>query len=142
MNIRVCVGSQVIWDYLYGNSLVSKTPIAGAYDYGLIKGVFNEITVPQGYHKEYRLSAQVTTGGGNPVRLYLNNIGTNSGGTWSANSFRNIIMSDYFKESDIVLEPVYQYTHTNGTNLYYEVTGSASTYDVYNITIHGFLVKD
>lgn len=138
---RQCVGSQVIYDGTSGSGNVNKTSIYGAYDYGLIDGVFSNISIPTGFHKEYKLSFQGTTGSGNQIVLYINNIATSEVQTYSGNTFRTIGSSDYFKESDITLETTKGYSR-QGTNLHYLVKGMSSSWDFRNVTITGFVVSD
>ena len=138
---RQCVGSQIIHTGTSGSATVGKTNLYGAYSYRLIDGVFENVTIPSGYHKEYRLTFQGTTGGNASIKLYINNIATGGVQTWSGNTFRCIGGSNYFKESDIVLETTYQYSQS-GTNLKYEVTGSATSWEFKNATIHGYITSD
>ena len=138
---RKYIGSQIIHPGLSGNSLVSKTNILGAYGANLYEGIFSHITIPTGYHKEYRLTFQLTTGGDTIITLFLNNISTDGSRTWSGNTYRVFASSDFFKESDIVLEKTHGYTAL-GTNLKYSVTGSASTWQFWNVTVHGYLVSN
>lgn len=138
---RQCVGSQVIYDGTSGSGNVSKTSIYGAYGYTLINGVFANISVPTGFHREYKLSFQGTTGSGNQIVLYVNNIATSEVQTYSANTFRVIGSSNYFKESDITLETTKGYSQ-QGTNLHYLVKGTSSSWDFRNVTITGFIVSD
>ena len=138
---RQCVGSQVIYDGTSGSGNVSKTSIYGAYSYRLINGVFDNISIPTGFHREYKLSFQGTTGGGNQIVLYVNNIATSEVQTYSSNTFRVIGSSNYFKESDITLETTKGYSQ-QGTNLHYLVKGTTSSWDFRNVTITGFIVSD
>lgn len=109
-----------------GNGTVSKTPVTGSYNYKLLESDKNE-AVPDGYHREYNLSAEITTGGGNQITLYINNIATNSTQTWSQETFHTVVSTGWFKKSDIVLAATYQYSHL-GCNLYYQVTGDSSSW--------------
>jgi len=138
---RQCIGSQVIYDGTSGSGNVSKTSIYGAYGYTLINGVFANISIPTGFHREYKLSFQGTTGSGNQIVLYVNNIATSEVQTYSANTFRVIGSSNYFKESDITLETTKGYSQ-KGTNLHYLVKGTSSSWDFRNATITGFIVSD
>lgn len=138
---RQCIGSQVIWGGTSGSALVSKTNVLGAYGTRLYSGIFDNITIPTGYHKEYKLSFQGTTGGDTQIILYLNNIATEQVGTWSGNTFRILGTSNFFKESDITLETTFNYSQ-QGTNLKYAVTNVASSWQFWNVTIHGFLTSN
>jgi hypothetical protein len=139
---RECIGSQVIWGGTSGSALVSKTNVLGAYGTRLYSGIFDNITIPTGYHKEYKLSFQGTTGGDTQIILYLNNIATKQVGTWSGNTFRVLGISNFFKESDITLEATFNYSSQQGTNLKYAVTNVASSWQFWNVTIHGFLTSN
>lgn len=144
---KICVGSQVIFAGVGGTGPVSKTPLLGAYNYSLIDfdtgyGNDSEKYVPSGYHKEYRISYQGTCNGNGQMYIYLNNIKSNGIETWSGASFRIIGITDYFKKSDIVLETTYGYGQL-GCNLYYEFdSGSGTTFEIYYITVHEYIVKD
>ena len=107
----------------------------------ILYGVFENISVPSGYHREYRITFQGRTGGDNKITIYLNNIATNSRGTWSAESFRVIGGSNYFKESDITLETTMGYSG-KGCNLKYQVSGTANAWNIYSITVQGYLTSD
>lgn len=104
-----------------------------------MEGLFDHVSIPTGYHKEYRLSFQGTTLNKNSIVVYLNNIATSEVGTYSQSTYRKLGATKFFKESDIVLEPTYKY-YSAGINLKYEVT-STSTWQR-NITIQGFLTSD
>lgn len=138
---REFVGSQQICGAMSGSGNVGKTNITGAYNYETINGVFENISVPSGYHREYRITFQGRTGGDNKITIYLNNIATNSRGTWSAESFRVIGGSNYFKESDITLETTMGYSG-KGCNLKYQVSGTANAWNIYSITVQGYLTSD
>lgn len=138
---RQCVGSQVIHDGFSGSGNVSKTSVYGAYQYDLIRGVFDNTTCPTGYHREYKLTFQATTGSGNTVYCYINNVKTSGVLTYSGATFRKIGSTTYFKESDIVLETTKGYSGL-GTNLHYSVEGSAASWEVKNVTVTGFYVSD
>ena len=109
-----------------GTSNVSKTALSGSYDYTLLESSKNA-SVPSGYHREYNVSAEVTTGGGNKVKIYINNIESNEAGTWSLDSFHAVASTGWFKQSDITLTTTLGYSN-KGCNLYYSVTGTASTW--------------
>lgn len=135
----VYVGSQELYPS-FTTSEAGTTSLLGAYDYRLINGIFAGIIIPTGYVRAYRLTAQVQTPNENKVTVYINNIGTNSVGTWSGATFRNILASRIFKESEITLEETYGYTQKQGTNL--KVNNSAAyACNVYAITLHAYLVK-
>lgn len=73
--------------------------------------------------------------------MALNNIETSSISTWSGNTFRIIGASGFFKESDIILETTYQYS-TSGINLKYKVVGTSANWQIWNVTLSGFLTTD
>ena len=73
--------------------------------------------------------------------IWLNNIQSNTINTWSNNTMRKIASTRIFKEEEIELEPTYNYTAKNGTNLYCDNSGSYQA-NYWNITVHGYLVKN
>lgn len=135
----IYIGSQLMYDH-FTTSTSGTFQLLGAYDYQLIEGITTAITIPTGYEVAYRLSAQVTTQNSNTVTIYLNNIATYGSSTWSGNTYRILTGSRIFKASEITLEPTLNYATKNGINL--KVT-NATAYpcNVYNITLHAFLVK-
>lgn len=138
---RNYIGSQVIHTGASGSATVGKTSLYGAYSYQLIDGVFANTTCPSGYHREYRLTFQGTTGSETYIYCYINNIQTSGVKTYSGNTFRTIGATSYFKESDIVLETTKGYSQ-KGTNFYYAVTGTSASWEFKNATIHGYYVSD
>ena len=136
---RICIGSQVLYPSLSGSGTKAKTAFIGAYDNSLINGIFNGITIPSGWHKEFRITYQAYTSEGGQISIYLNNIKVDGVQTWSGDTFRTIGASNFFKDSDVIQEPTYGYSDS-GMNLYYESTTS-SKWGVWNITLHGYLVK-
>lgn len=143
------VGSMNIYSGINGSGLVSKTNLIGAYNYQLIDGLFYipsgsssvEIPTPDGYHRAYRLFFQGSTGGGAQITMYLNNIATTILTTWSASTYRKISATDFFQESDIVLEPTMGYAN-NGINLKYQISSTASTWQIFDVIICGYFVSD
>ena len=85
------------------------------------------------------MTAQGTTNNENRVSVSINNISSSAGNTWSANTFRCVVASRIFKQSELTLEQTMGYSK-KGLNL--KVTNSGN-YDatVWSITIHGYLVK-
>lgn len=135
----IYIGSQILYDH-FTTSSSGTFQLLGAYDYQLIEGITTAITIPTGYEVAYRLSAQVTTQNSNTVTIYLNNVATYGSSTWSGNTYRILTGSRIFKASEITLEPTLNYSTKQGINL--KVT-NATAYpcDVYDITLHAFLVK-
>lgn len=135
----IYIGSQLMYDH-FTTSTSGTFQLLGAYGYQLIEGITTAITIPTGYEVAYRLSAQVTTQNSNTVTIYLNNIATYGSSTWSGNTYRILTGSRIFKASEITLEPTLNYSTKNGINL--KVT-NATAYpcNVYNITLHAYLVK-
>lgn len=139
-NAPICVGSQIIHPGFSGSGLVGKTALIGSYGTSLIDGITS--AVPSGYHVEYRLSMQVTTSGNTTVNLFLNSKQLCSGQTWSGATYRIIRTSDFFTTSEIGQETTYGYSNP-GINLYYSVTGDSNySWQVWNITIHAYLVRN
>lgn len=139
----ICIGSQVIYDGASGSGTVAKTALLGSYDYGLFEGVGYNVPTPSGWHKEYKLTAQVTSGGDCSVHLWFNGVDLCSGSTWSSATYRIIMSSNLFRASDIPLETTLGYSR-NGVNLYYSTVnnGYNTTWQFWNVTIHAYLVRD
>jgi hypothetical protein len=135
----IYIGSQTLFDYQYLNT-IGYTPVIGAYDYKLIDGIFAGVSIPQGYEKAYRLTAQVSTNGSNYGKIKLNNIASNGTCTWSGQTMRALVSTKIFKQSEIVLEPTFTYNSKNGTNLYVGNTATGEAY-FYNVCLHGYIVK-
>lgn len=133
------IGSQTLYEGTDISS-IGYQPVLGAYQYKLIDGLFSSISIPQGYERAYKLTAQVSTSDGNYAKIKLNNIESNGACTWSGQSMRALISTRIFKESEITLEPTFNYTAKDGTNLYLGNTASG-TADFWWVTVHGYLVK-
>lgn len=133
----IYIGSQQLYDQ-YDFTSAGTVTLLGAYDYRLIEGIFNGITIPDAYEKAYRLTAQITTQNENTVGASISEM-TCSGGTWSGTTFRIPITSGIVKQSDLTLETTYNYSR-DGLNL--KVTNSGNyNASIFNITVHGYIVK-
>lgn len=139
----VCIGSQVIHPGLSGTGTVAKTAILGAYGTSLIDGITGGVPAPSGWHHEYRVTAQGTSGGDCPIYLYLNNFQLLNCSTWSSDHYRIIGYSPMFTLSDIGQETTMGYSRP-GINLYYSTqnNGYSTTWQFWNVTIHAYLVRD
>ena len=135
----VYVGSQVLYDN-YQMTTSGKQAILGSYNYDLIQGLFNGINIPSAYVRAYRVTAQCHTADNNQASIYLNNFQSNTVNTWSLNTMRKIASTRIFKESEIELESVYNYTSRQGTNLYCSNSANYQA-NFWNITVHAYLVK-
>lgn len=134
----IYIGSLQLYDQ-YDFTAAGTVSLLGAYDYRLIEGIFNGFTIPDAYEKAYRLTAQITTNNENAVGASISEISC-SGCTWSNPTFRIPIASQIVKQSDLTLEPVFNYSSRNGLNL--KVTNSENyNGSIYNITLHGYIVK-
>lgn len=139
MDDIIYVGSQTLLDYKYLDS-IGYVGVLGAYQYKLIDGIFGGVSIPQGYTRAYRVSAQVSTNGSNYGKVKLNNIESNGACSWSGQTMRALISTRIFKESEITLEPTFNYPAKDGTNLYVGNTAAGECY-IYNVTLHAYLVK-
>ena len=72
--------------------------------------------------------------------IKLNNFQSNLINTWSNNTMRKLASTRIFKESEITLEPTWNYSSKQGTNLYC-VNSGAYQANFWNITVHAYLVK-
>ena len=141
MDDIIYIGHQCLYDS-YSKADMGYVAVLGSYGYDLINGIFNGITVPSGYDRAYKITAQVSTTNDNMAKIKLNNIESSQGNTWSAlQTMRKIVTTPIFKESDITLEATLNYTSKNGCNLYCGNTKSSGTAYFWNITVHGYLVK-
>lgn len=134
----IYIGSQQLYDR-YDFTAAGTVSLLGAYDYRLIEGIFNGITIPDAYEKAYRLTAQITTNNSNQIGADIGGMSC-SGNTWSGNAFRIPISSAIVKQSELTLEPVFNYSSRQGLNL--KVTNSdAYIGSIFSITLHGYIVK-
>ena len=138
---EILIGSQVIYDS-YTMTSSGKNGVLGTYDYQLLEGIFDGIEIPSSYEKAYRITAQVSTANDNFASIFLNNIQSSTGRTWSGQSFRKTISTRVFKQSEIELENVINYSDSphQGINLYCQNSANYNAY-FYNITLQGYLVK-
>lgn len=136
------IGSQVLYDS-YTMTSNGKNAVLGSYNYDLINGLFNGITIPSSYERAYRVTAQISTTNNNQACIYLNNIKSNNINTWSNQTMRKITSTRIFKESEITLETTYGYTK-QGCNIYCQNNSDSDNKNAYfyNITVHGYLVKN
>jgi hypothetical protein len=137
----ICIGSQIIYDGASGYGPVDKTALLGAYGISLIEGISYGVDIPAGWHIEYKITFQGTTGGDTQMHIWLNNKDLCSVGTWSSNTFRIIGCSDLMPASDFGKEATLGYSQA-GINLYYSITGGNTNWQFWNVTIHAFLVRD
>ena len=138
----VYIGTQCI--LYYGEILAPNygyEPKVGGYGFDMIQGVFNGITIPQGYVRAYRITAQVSTSNSNMAKVKLNNIESSMANTWSNQTMWKIVSTPIFKESDIVLETPFNYTREQGLNLYIGSTQSTGSAYFNEVAVHGYLVK-
>ena len=136
----IYIGSQCLYDS-YSKADMGYQAVLGSYDYDLVDGVFNGITIPDGYVKAYRITAQVSTTNSNMAKVKVNNIESSQGNTWSNQTMRKIISTAIFKQTDITLETPFNYSSRQGMNLYCGNTQNTGTAYFWNITVHGYLVK-
>ena len=137
------VGSCILWNETTVLTGTQDLVVLGAYNYNLINF---QINVPTGFHKEFVLSAQVTTNGNISAWVQLNNISTYPKVTWSAPTFREISNSERFLLADIILEDTLDYGTMPGINLHLcsyspEPAGNYVA-TIYGVTLSCFLVKD
>ena len=135
----IYIGSEVLYDEFITN-VAGTTTILGSYNYQMLEGLFTGINIPDNYERAYRITAQVSTQNDNYVSVSLNNFTSSQLRTWSGDTMRSIISTVIFKESDIALQPTFNYTSRNGINISINNT-SAYEARVRNITLHGYLVK-
>lgn len=135
---KIYVGSQVLYDH-YTTQAAGETVLVCAYNYRLLENIFEGITIPDSYEKAYKITFQGQTANENTITVKLNNISSNALNTYSDTTFRDVAGTRLFKGSELVLEPVYS-SSNNGLNLSVENSGAYEA-NVYNITVHGYLVN-
>ena len=135
----IYIGSQQLYDRYDFAATAGTVSLLGAYDYRLIEGIFNGFTIPDAYEKAYRLTAQITTNNSNQIGADIGGMSC-SGNTWSGSTFRIPISSAIVKQSELTLEPVFNYSSRQGLNL--KVTNSENYIgSIFSITVHGYIVK-
>lgn len=135
----IYIGSQLLYDRYDFTATAGTVSLLGAYDYRLIDGIFNGIKIPDAYEKAYRLTAQITTNNSNHIGAEIGGMSC-SGCTWSGNTFMTLVSSRITKESELTLEPVFNYSSRSGLNL--KVTNSAAYIGTISaITLHAYIVK-
>lgn len=135
---KIYIGNQVIYDH-FTTQAAGETVLVCAYNYRLIENIFEGINIPDNYEKAYKITFQGQTANENTITVKLNNISSDTLNTYSDTTFRAIAGTRLFKESELVLEPVYS-SSNNGLNLSVENSGAYEA-NVYNITVHGYLVN-
>jgi hypothetical protein len=148
------VGSQVLLNE-FRSDKIGDTPLLGAYENGLLDGIFHRVNCPNGYTQVIRFSASCTCRACGLVCLKINGkVVTNQGSTWSCDSFRNIISGEYFTFQDFVKKPTLNYEVGHGLGLNLQVGFSRMPGDygpnqgtgdfvIRDVTVHGaFMSKD
>lgn len=122
--------------------------LLGSYNYTLLEDMLNTKTqnsfsVPDGWHVEYKLSGQVSSSDRGRITLCLNNIETNKGYTWSGDTYRQTISTDFFTKDQIELEKVINYNRRLGINFGYKTEpNSSGIFRIYHATLLAFLTSD
>lgn len=107
------------------------------------------MSIPSGYHVEYRLSALMLSEGPHYAQLYINDVKMMEAVSWTGNAssfwnghYGHIVYSELFRFSDIPTEAIYLYT-TGGRGFNFNLRGSASGFArVENVMLHAYLVRD
>lgn len=133
---NVAVGSQELFS-AHTMSSQGNDNLLAVEGLDMISGLFEGITIPAGYQRGYRITAQVSTSSSNKASVKLNNIQSNEISTASDQTVRKIVSTAIFVEDDITLETVGSGT---GLKLYTVNDASGDAY-VYSITLHGYIVK-
>lgn len=140
--VPILIGTSLLCDGKSGSGLVTRTYITGHDGTGLLTSSHANITIPAGYHVEYKVITQIYTGDNNTVNFYLNNLAVGSTLTWSNSAFKATTSSKFFKLSDITLKGVCGYSNHVGIQLEYEVVGTSSTWGFDPVVLNAYLVKD
>jgi hypothetical protein len=125
---------------------VVKTSVIGAYGVELLEGCFGteedhiKYKNMSGYELKVGMTANISTGGGNCGRIYLNDCLMVERSTWSINTFRVIPHPiKLYTLSEIGQEATKGYS-SNGINMYVQNTGDSWCW-IDKATIHGYLVS-
>ncbi len=133
---NIAVGSQELFS-AHSMSAQGNDNLLAVEGLDMISGLFEGVTIPAGYQRGYRITAQVSTSSSNKASVKLNNIQSNEISTASAQTVRKIVSTSIFVEDDITLETVGSGT---GLKLYAVNDASGDAY-IYSITLHGYIVK-
>lgn len=133
---NIAVGSQELFS-AHSMSTQGNDTLLAVEGLEMISGLFEGITIPAGYQRGYRITAQVSTSSSNKASVKLNNIQSNEISTASAQTVRKIVSTAIFVDDDITLETVGSGT---GLKLYAVNDASGNAY-IYSITLHGYIVK-
>lgn len=133
---NIAVGSQELFS-AHSMSAQGNDNLLAVEGLEMISGLFEGITIPAGYQRGYRITAQVSTSSSNKASVKLNNIQSNEISTASAQTVRKIVSTSIFVEDNITLETVGSGT---GLKLYAVNDASGDAY-IYSITLHGYIVK-
>ena len=119
--------------------------LIGAYYETLISCIFDNITIPEGYKKSYRLSAILTTSNNNHAIVGFNGQPLLNSGTYSESNFRISVMSEkFYGWTDFPTELCLGY-NANGLNLYVQNIEPLDTNTearIYNIQVHGYFERN
>lgn len=143
---RTILSTKVLhWSTGSVTGTTTKQKVLGVYGLDMLTSMLNSksgmMTVPTGYHIEYKMQAELSTGGDIQVKLFLNNIETNFVQTWSSDTFRQTAATDFFRSTDIVQEMVVGYGQV-GINFGWVANNANNVIRVYLPTLSAYLVSD
>lgn len=119
----------------------TKQKVLGTYNYDMLTAMVSGMTIPTGYHVEYQMSAELSTGGNISVAIFLNNIYTNYIQTWSGATYRLTATTPFFKSTDVVLETTVNYSNP-GINFGWVSNNATNVIRVYLPIVNAYLVRD
>ncbi|MDO4173728.1 MAG: hypothetical protein Q4D42_03090 [Eubacteriales bacterium] len=117
---------------------VMQPYIVQAYNYHLIDQIFENMTIPDGYKRAYRLSAVINTNNAGKLSIQINDLLLIYDGTWSTSEYRMPHMSRKFYEDEIAYK---EFGKGAGLELKVSVENQTSDAYAWGVTIHGYLEK-
>ena len=114
--------------------------INGAYKEGIFSG-YTAFLPPNGYSLKFRIIWSATTAADNTLYLYVNGFECGHIRTYSAETFINSVVSNYFDESVFSTEGTYKYK-IKGTNIKIQNISDQATATLYNMLCCIYWVKN
>lgn len=146
---RRVISSRIIhYSHKALGSSVNRINFLGLYGYAFLDDMLVDkggtlLEIPPGWHVEYKMTAEVSTSNQVKVALFLNGVSTRFANTWSGDTFRYAVSTDFFTRSDISLENTVNYGNNQGINFGYRTDSSAaSQVRIYLPTLTAFLARD
>lgn len=112
--------------------------IVETYNFHLIDQIFENMTIPDGYKRAYRLSAVINTNNAGKLSIHINDLLLIYDGTWSTSEYRMPHMSRKFYEDEITYK---EFGKGAGLELKVSIENETSVGYAWGVTVHGYLEK-